>query len=113
MERRWNARKEFNSTVMVYQERAGIIRVSVKNVSADGMLMETGRSVLSKGALVELTGETLRKHGNKMTRLKGLIVHAKDGLAGLMFVGDTTGVIALLTDFRTMPEPNSWLRQAV
>jgi len=99
MEHRWNSRKEINSTVTVYQERIGIIRATVKNVCADGMLMETGRSVLPKGAVVELTGTTLRKLESKMVRLKGLIIHAKDGVAGLMFIGDTTGITALLTDF--------------
>lgn len=99
MEHRWNPRKEINSPVMVYQEQIGIIKASVKNVSADGMLVETGGFGLTKGAVVELAGATLRSIESKMLRLKALIIHADDGVAGLMFIANREKIADLWGNF--------------
>ena len=119
MEHRWNPRKEIDSPVMVYHEQIGIIKASVKNVSADGMLVDTGQLMLKKGTIVELAGATMRSIKNKMVRLKALIVHANEGLAGLMFIENMEISAALWGDFEdghaetarpSIAEPNGRLR---
>lgn len=95
MEHRWNPRKEITSPVMVYQERIGLIRAEVKNISANGMLVNLGQSALSKGAVVELVGATLRRFQSKVLRLRALIVHTDEGLAGLMFLDAKETIAAL------------------
>jgi len=98
MEHRWNPRKEINSPVMIYQERTGIIKATVINFSADGMLVDMGRFALTKGAAVALAGATFRRLQSEMFRLRALIIHSNDNLAGLMFIGDRHNVSALWRD---------------
>lgn len=95
MEHRWNPRKEINSRVMVYQPQIGIIKAAVKNISAEGMLVDTGQYALTKGVIVELADAALNRLQSKMLRLKALIVHTDDSAAGLMVIGDRRNVAVL------------------
>jgi hypothetical protein len=99
MEHRWNPRKEIDSPVMIYQEQTGNIKASVKNISANGMLVDMGQLMLTKGAIVELAGATMRSIESKMVCLKALIVHANEGLAGLMLIENREISAALWRDF--------------
>lgn len=96
MERRWHPRKEIDSRVMVYREGLGNFMAAVKNISADGMLVDTGRYALAKGVIVELADAALNGLQSSLLRLRALIVHADDRAAGLMFVGDGRTLAALL-----------------
>lgn len=84
MEHRFSPRKEINASVLVFQKTIGCIKALVKNVSAHGMLVDTGRSTLPKGVVVELAGPASWKLESKMGLPKALIVHSKNGKAGLM-----------------------------
>lgn|GEM_PF-2155366 len=100
MEHRWNSRQEINSTVMVYLEHFGVIRAQVKNISGDGMLLKTDRCELRKGAIVELICASVRALESGIARLRALIIHANDGLVGLMFIEDREKVAALWGDYQ-------------
>jgi hypothetical protein len=99
MEHRFSPRKEINSSVIVYQEQIGFIKAAVKNVSAFGMLVDTGRSTLPKGAVVELAGPASWKLESKMGLPKALIIHAKDGQMGLMLIANRGKVTGPSGDF--------------
>ena len=95
MEHRWYPRQEIELPVMVYQEQIGMIRAAVKNIGTNGVLVDMGRYVLSKGVIVKLVDATMKSLQSKMSRLRALIVHADEGVAGLMFIGDRRDVAAL------------------
>jgi hypothetical protein len=84
VEHRFSPRKEINSSVLVFQKAIGCIKALVKNVSAHGMLVDTGRSTLPQGVVVELAGPASWKWESKLGLPKALIIHSKDGKAGLM-----------------------------
>ena len=84
MEHRLSPREEIKSSVLVFQNTIGCIKALVKNVSAHGMLVDTGRSTLPKGLVVELAGPASWKFESKTGLPKALIIHSKDGEAGLM-----------------------------
>lgn len=84
MEHRFSPRKEINSTILVFQNTLGCIKALVKNISTHGMLVDTGRSTLPKGVVVELAGPASWKLESKSGLPKALIVHSKEGKAGLM-----------------------------
>jgi hypothetical protein len=53
MERRRNTRKNINLPIMIYHKPIGFIIASIKNVGADGMLVDTGQFRLPMGSVVE------------------------------------------------------------
>ena len=109
MEHRWNPRMEINSPVMVYQECIGIIKASVINFSADGMLVDMGPFAVTKGAAVALAGATFRRLQSELFRLRALIIHRNDNLAGLMFIGDRRNVADLWKDLQNNAYEEAYL----
>ena len=95
MEHRFSPRKEINSPVMIYQNQIGFIGASAKNISASGMLVDTGRFSLPKGAVVELAGAAAWELESKLGLPKALIVHVNDGKMGLMLIENRGKVAAL------------------
>lgn len=100
MEKRYNPRKETNSSVLVFHKKMGCIKALVKNFSAHGMLVDTERSTLPKGSVVELAGPASWKLESRTGLPKALIIHSEDGKAGLMLTEDS-GKIAELSGVRT------------
>jgi hypothetical protein len=98
MEHRWHPRKEINSPVMVYQQRIGIVRAAVRNLSEHGMLVDMGRLALTKGAVVAVASTPFHRFRGEMFRLRALIAHADAGVAGLMFIGGGHPVAGLRKD---------------
>jgi len=64
------------------------------------MLVDTERSTLPKGSVVELAGPASWRIKNKTGLPKGLIVHSKNGKAGLM-LATGSGEIEELSGDRT------------
>ena len=86
MENRWTTRKEIIYPIMVYHNPIGFIYSLVMNVSADGMLVDTGKFTLPRGAVVELVGTGSWNSESKMGLPKAFIARANYGLAGLMLL---------------------------
>ena len=86
MEHRWTTRKAINYPIMVYLNSIGFINSFVKNISAHGMLVDTGQFTLPKGAVVELAGTGSWDLESKMGLPKAFIVRANYGQAGLMLL---------------------------
>jgi hypothetical protein len=75
-----NTRKAINSHIMIFISPTGFIKASIKNISADGMLVDTGQSTLPMGAVVELAGAGAWQLESKLGLPKALITHTdKDG----------------------------------
>jgi hypothetical protein len=109
MEHRWYPRLAIDSPVMVYQEQIGLVKAAVKNISADGVLVDMGRYALSKGAIIELVVATVERLQSRMLRLRALIVHADEGVAGLMFIGDRRHVSALWKNLKDRDAEEAFL----
>ena len=84
MEKRFTPRQEINSSVLVFQNNIGCINAVVKNVSPQGMLLDTGEFTLPQGTVVELAGPASQLLESRMGLPKALIVHSNSGMAGLM-----------------------------
>ena len=95
MERRYSPRTETNSTVIIFHSRMGCVKGLVKNFSSHGMLVDTERSTLPKGSVVELAGPASWNINNKTGLPKGLIVHSKDGKAGLMLATESGDIVEI------------------
>lgn len=100
MEKRFSPRKEINSSVLVFHKKMGCIKALVKNFSSHGMLVDTKRSTLPKGTVVELAGPASWKFESRTGLPKALIIHSQDGKAGLMLTEDS-GKIAELSGVTT------------
>ena len=110
MERRYNPRTETNSTVLIFDEGMGCIKGLVKNFSSHGLLIDTERSMLRKGSVVELAGPASWRIKNNTSHPKGLIVHSKDGKAGLMLSTESGEIVELSGD-RTIISLKKWGNQ--
>ena len=86
MEHRWNARTQVNAAITLNLPHSGAIQAIVKNISRSGMLLDTRQFDLMRGGVVELAYTVARKLEREIVRLKALIVHGGDGLAGIMFI---------------------------
>ena len=95
MEKRFNPRKEINSSVLVFHKKTGCIKVLVKNFSMYGMLVDTEQSTLPKGSMVELAGPASWKLESRAGLPKALIIHSQDGKAGLMLTEDSGKITEL------------------
>lgn len=90
MEHRFSPRVITNSPVMIYDKQIGFIDAFVRNVSATGMLVDTGRFSLTKGAVVELAGAASWRLESKTDLPKALIIHTKHGQTGLLLIAHTS-----------------------
>jgi hypothetical protein len=95
MEKRFNPRKEINSSVLVFHKKTGCIKALVKNFSMYGMLVDTEQSTLPKGSMVELAGPASWKLESRAGLPKALIIHSQDGKAGLMLTEDSGKITEL------------------
>jgi hypothetical protein len=99
MEHRWYPRLDIDAPLMVYQKEIGMIKAAVKNISADGMLVDMGRFAMAKGTVVALAGATMSRFQVQLQQLRALIIHSNDSLAGLMFVAGRHSLAALRNNF--------------
>jgi hypothetical protein len=95
MEHRAKTRKEINYPILIHHNPTGFINALIMNVSADGMLVDTGQFSLPKGAVVELAGTGSWLLESKMGLPKAIITHAKNGQAGLMLLSSVRKVAEL------------------
>jgi hypothetical protein len=84
MERRYEPRTQIDSSVLIFHKKVGCIKGFVKNFSLHGLLVDTEQSTLPKGSVVELAGPASWSFKSRNGLPKGLIIHSKDGKAGLM-----------------------------
>ena len=101
MERRYNTRTQISSSILIFHRRMGTLKGLVINISIRGMLIDTGQCALPKGSVVELAGPASCKLESRTGLPKGLIIHSRDGKAGLMLT-EESGEIAELSGMSTI-----------
>ena len=84
-DRRWNARVPCIINVALYYGGLGLLPCQTRNISLDGMFVETGRIMLSPESPVEVVfsrpaGKTIRQQ-----RLCAQIIRITNTGAGIMF----------------------------
>ncbi len=99
MERRWYPRISVTTKVRLNLDSICNITARVKNISKDGMLLDTGPVVLGRGTIVELIGIKDQEFVMETVRLRALTVHVIGGLAGIMFLDEGLEITALWDEF--------------
>jgi PilZ domain len=92
MERRWSLRKPVTFEVQVSHKCNPVIRGRSRNISLEGLFIETGIVILPVGAFIDvefalLTGETWEQ-----IRMPAVVVHRTGHGCGIMFHAFNTAV---------------------
>lgn len=88
MDHRCSPRKEAKLSVLMFHMKRGWISALVKNISEQGMLVYTGRSILPVGDIVELAGPAAWPLKCKSGLPKAIIVHSEGRKMGLMLTSN-------------------------
>ena len=107
MEHRWHPRINLNSIVTLCVNPSGTIKARVKNISRNGMLLETHRWNLAKGRVLEVICPALENAKSSIDRLKAVTIHATGGLAGILFFDYAGDILALWSDSRHVETADS------
>ncbi len=85
MEYRWNPRTEIKLDVVLHYPPLGLVRATSKDMSLQGMYVQTGRIVLHKNEIVTVAFSYQGEEGKQLIKTDANVVRiGKDG-AGLMF----------------------------
>ena len=84
LEHRWSSRKEISLDVNLYYPPVGMINGTTRNISLEGMFVDTHGIDIPRQARLEVAFRT--QHGNreKVHRLPAYVVHGSEGGVGLM-----------------------------
>lgn len=85
MEHRWSPRKPVKMDVFINYQPLGLVRGEAKDVSLEGMFVETGRVTLPKNEEVDITFAVKNDHEKRILHMGAFVVHSSQKGAGLMF----------------------------
>ncbi len=89
MENRWSERTPLEISLMVYFAPVGLIRATSKDVSANGMSIDTGRIALASDETIEVTFVyPVSIEGVSLT-LTAHVVYSSDNGSGVEFLNHT------------------------
>lgn len=84
MEKRWSMRKEIQLDVVLHHDSAGVIKCKTRDISLEGMFIETESSILPVDEQVYLDF-ILQNDNNKLHHIRAKIVRTTDNGMGVMF----------------------------
>ncbi|MEJ2644556.1 MAG: PilZ domain-containing protein [Gammaproteobacteria bacterium] len=84
MEHRWSARKPIAMDVELFYAPIGSVLGKTRDVSMEGMFVNTGGVFLPTHAKVEVSFRTAHRRGNRQHRVAGYVVHGNGDGVGLM-----------------------------
>lgn len=84
-DRRWSRRKALPIDVALYYSGLGLLRCKIRDISMDGVFIETGRIVLSHATTLELVFTARAPKHSGYRRLSAKIARVDDLGAGLAF----------------------------
>lgn len=84
-ERRWNSRKPIDMNVSLYYGGLGLLQCKVKDISLNGIYVETGRIMLSQDTSIELVFTGYTKQASRQHRINAQIARVDRRGAGLAF----------------------------
>ena len=85
MENRWSKRIPLQLNVLMHYSPLGIINGKTKNVSTNGMYVDTGRIVLISGEAISLHFRYPDQLEGNIYTVDAQIIHASNKGAGLQF----------------------------
>lgn len=85
IERRSSIRKPMSLRVSLYYDRLGLLSCTTRNLSVEGMLVDTGRMRLTRDARVEVVVTHLVEDYNDPIRLMANVARVNDNHAALVF----------------------------
>ena len=84
-DRRWSRRKTLPIDVALYYSGLGLLRCKIRDISMDGVFIETGRIVLSHATTLELVFTARAPKHSGYRRLSAKIARVGHDGAGLAF----------------------------
>ena len=103
MEKRWSMRKEIQLDVMLHHDRAGVIKCKTRDISLEGMFIETQSGTLPVDEQVHLDFILQNDNSNKLHHIRAKIVRTTDTGMGLMFREFNPRISHFLRDVQYSP----------
>ena len=85
MEKRWSLRKDIQLDVVVHHDIAGVIKCKTRDVSLEGMFIETERPLLPIDDQVYLDFILQNDSNNRLHHIRAKVVRITDTGMGVMF----------------------------
>lgn len=86
MENRWNERHLIKINVVIYYGPLGLIRGTARDISSQGMFIESGRIILSSDELIQVSFQYPDLDEDKDFSIPAHVVHSSRRGAGLKFL---------------------------
>lgn len=84
MNKRWNDRKTVSVGLVVNYPALGLLRGTAKNISHDGMFIETAATSLCNYSDIEVT-MNLPEFSDSPVQIQATIIHSNENGIGIMF----------------------------
>jgi hypothetical protein len=84
IEHRWSERKPIAMEVHLYHPSAGEVMARTRDVSLEGMFVETNATDLPVNTELEVAFTTFGKNGPEQHRVSAYVVHRNEAGVGLM-----------------------------
>ncbi len=98
MEHRWSPRKAVKMDVFINYRPLGLVRGETRDISLEGMFVETGRIALPKNEAVDISFTLQHEKEAGVHHLGAYVVHSSDKGVGLMFRDFQSSVFRALED---------------
>lgn len=85
MEHRWHQRGEVDFNVVIYSDGLPVACGRAHNLSASGLLVQPGATLIDINAPVELECTVKGRHGVRRLRIPAQVVHQSEQGTGVMF----------------------------
>lgn len=96
MEHRWSQRKKIALDAKLFFKGQTALPCKTRNVSFEGMFIETCGNTLPKDANIELAFDLQAGHGSKPHRMQAQVVHVNEDGIGVMFRNFNVGTLYAL-----------------
>ena len=84
IEHRWSERKPIAMEVCIHHPSAGEVTATTRDISLEGMFVETNATELPINTEVEVSFATLGENGREQHRVSAYVVHRNEAGVGLM-----------------------------
>ena len=85
MEKRWSTRKEIQLDVVLHHDGAGVIKCKTRDISLEGMFIETENSIFPIDEQVDLDFILQNDNSNKLHHIRAKVVRTTNAGMGVIF----------------------------
>jgi len=117
MEQRWSLRKPATFEVQVSHKCYPVVRGRSRNISLEGLFIETGIVILPVGCCIDVEFELMTGGAAETVRMPAVVVHRTEDGCGIAFHAFKTHVFRSIermlyaTDDRFAPSPRRFRRK--